>query len=59
MISRKELLKLIQPKASVCNGCALRKFCVKEWEKHPSFSCNGLKSIERVLEKCEEKEVKD
>ena len=36
--------------ANICRGCELRKGCKKKWETHPSFQCNGLQIVEKIVE---------
>jgi len=48
VLTRKMLLKLFP--ANVCRECPIKVLvCNIEWKTHPSFQCNGLKLLEKIV----------
>ena len=48
-LTHREILEVIP--ADVCRGCLIRPLvCKKKQVDHPSFHCNGIRVITRILE---------
>jgi hypothetical protein len=48
-LTHKQIMKIIP--ADVCRGCLIRPLvCKKKWISHPSFHCNGINLVTKILE---------
>jgi hypothetical protein len=46
-LSHDDIMALLP--ADICRGCQIRIYCKEQWRTHPSFECNALVVLQKIL----------